>query len=97
LPSIEGSVNRLTREAANFTQSKLEQEGATIRQELDNSLDSDDWMREFPGRDVLKAFVNRHIPGVAYEPFRNLILDKMAQSEYKPDNITQVLQQVLNA
>lgn len=95
IPSIEGSRDRFANEAELLLASdELGDLEATFRTELENALSSDDdWMRVFPGRLILSAFVS-HVPGVSYEAFCNLILDQMVDERHEPEGMRSVLNQV---
>lgn len=60
------------------------------------SLADGSWVRVFPGRDVLKTFVKRHVSGVQYERFRNLILSKMRDQGFQPEGMRVVVHEILN-
>jgi len=36
-------------------------------------------------------------PGVGYEAFRNLVVEKLALSDYRPENMRSVLQSIVDA
>jgi hypothetical protein len=38
-----------------------------------------------------------YLSGVSYEAFRNLVVEKIALSNYRPDNKRQVLQSIVDA
>ena len=96
-PSIEGSVERLVARADDFTSERLATRVDEIRAALLTALETEAWATEFPGRRILRRFVSDHLPGVGYEPFRNLVLDKMALSEERPEGMKQVLDQIAAA
>lgn len=95
LPSIKGSAERLGAVAAEFLESSVLQDlEASYRDELELSLETDKWQTIFPGRLVLNAFVDEHVPGVNYEAFRNLILDQMVDDRYVPQGMEKVLSSI---
>lgn len=59
-------------------------------------FETEKWLAVFPGRRILKRFVNTHL-NVAYEPFRNIILDKIAMSDDRPESMKQILDGILAA
>jgi hypothetical protein len=65
--------------------------------ELEGAIDSGEWIARFPGRKLLKRFVNRHLVEVGYDPFRNVILDQLAMAEHRPHGMQIVLDQILEA
>ncbi|MCW2963252.1 MAG: hypothetical protein JWO17_504 [Actinomycetia bacterium] len=97
LPSITASAGRIAAVVAASTEEALTQRAAEVRSELATALDTDEWTRAFPGRLILKRFVGAHLGGVAYEPFRNVVLDKLAMSEHRPESMKSILDQILAA
>ncbi len=97
LPSIERSYARLDEirtEVAN--EEMLRELQATIRTELEASLEDDSWLRLFPGREILRKFVHEHCRGnVSYNGFVNLILSGMVQSEFRPPSMAATLSRVI--
>ena len=91
LPSIAGSLRRMTELADGFSANFLAQREAEIRATLEAALENDDWRSEFPGRLVLKRFVDQHINGVSYEAFRYLVIDKMVDAGYQPPGMLTVI------
>ena len=71
-----------------------------MRSDLQNHLDNGEWTARFPARPVSKAFCkSEYLEGVAYEPFRNLVLERasMAAEERKPGSADEVLAAILAA
>jgi hypothetical protein len=95
VPSIEGSRDRFATEANLLLDSdELGDLEAAFRTELENALLSDDdWMRVFPGRLILSAFVS-HVSGISHEAFCNLILDQMVDDGHEPEGMRSVLKQI---
>jgi hypothetical protein len=54
-------------------------------------------MSRFPGRVILSDFVSKHVPGISYESFRNLVIDQMIDAEYEPPGMKAVIDAVLAA
>lgn len=97
-PSIEGSAERVEKAAEELLKSgHLEGVAKKITDELQASLSTDEWMSRFPGRVILRAFVTKHVPGVNYESFRNLIIDQMLDDEYEPAGMKAVIDAILAA
>lgn len=60
-------------------------------------LETDDWMRNFRGRDILSRVVDRASGGgLNYTTFRNIIIDKMRSNNFKPEGMAKVLDQILS-
>lgn len=96
-PSLEGSLSRISERGESYVDHKLQFRVDEITEELNEVLENGNWLKRFPGRLVLKRFVNNHLEGVAYEPFRNLVMEKMAASSYRPENMDEVLNAILLA
>ncbi len=65
-----------------------------ITRELEQSLLDDTWKKRIPGRDILKRFINKVRLGVRYEVFRNLIVSRMRDAEFKPPGINDIIQKI---
>jgi hypothetical protein len=96
-PSIEASAQRIHDVSSSYTDEELTKRTERVRDELENALESHEWLATFPGRRILKLFVNAHLNGVAYEPFRNVVLDKIAMSDHRPESMKAVLDKILAA
>jgi AAA domain, putative AbiEii toxin, Type IV TA system len=96
-PSIEASARRVSEVSSSYTTEELTQRAERARGELVKALEGQEWLAAFPGRRILRLFVNTHLDGVAYEPFRNVVLDKLAMAEYRPDSMKRVLDTILAA
>lgn len=66
-----------------------------VETQLLDDLKSGEWKRTFRGRDVLRRFVGRHAEGLKYDLFRNLILARMRDDEFRPSGMKEVLDDVL--
>jgi energy-coupling factor transporter ATP-binding protein EcfA2 len=96
IPSIQGSVKRIGERSAIYTEPYLQAQVNQLRSDFTDDLSSEAWLSRFPGRDILKRFAHIHLSS-DYETFRNVIMDKMALSEYRPITMEQVLNQILAA
>jgi hypothetical protein len=94
LPSISGSLKRLEGLKEKYSDSFLNARESEIRSLLETSLLNGEWRREFPGRLILKRFVGRHVQGVSYEAFRNIIIDKMVDAGYQPSGMSEVITKI---
>jgi len=59
-------------------------------------LGSNEWVKTFRGRDILRRFVGQHGQGLRYEPFRDLIIARMRDADHKPAGMKAVVDQILN-
>jgi hypothetical protein len=96
-PSIEASAQRVSKLSGSYTEEDLNRRAEDVRRDLLAALDDGEWVAAFPGRRILRLFVNTHLKGVAYEPFRNIVLDKLALAEHRPESMKRVLDQILAA
>lgn len=78
-----------------FSASALAQKEEEFRLSTAQDLEGETWMRTFRGRDVLKRFVAAHGAGLAYEPFRELIISRMRDADYQPPGMAQVVNAIL--
>jgi hypothetical protein len=94
MPSIGGSLRRLAEVKDKYSESFLDARQSEVRGLLETALTNGEWRREFPGRLILKRFVGRHVPGVNYEAFRNIVLDKMVDAGYQPSGMKGVIEEI---
>lgn len=93
--SIQGSVKRINDLTTGAASEESLAEFVTQENErLDASFADGSWRATIPGRPILKRFVSRVELGVAYEPFRNLIITRMADDGFEPEGMQQVLRKV---
>jgi hypothetical protein len=96
--SIERSFERLKLAVTGeLTLESLQLREQEIRQKYTESLTNGTWIAEFRGRDILKRFVAKNVQSVSYEIFRNLILSKMQDDEYKPTGMKNVVEPIMAA
>ena len=89
---ISQMSNRLTDD---LDVDKLRSRVNTERAELTESLKTDDWKKYFRGRDILSVFAGRYVPGMRYEYIRDLIISQMSSTNYQPEGMKSVLDQIL--
>lgn len=75
---------------------KLAEVERDMRAEMQRSFVEGTWKRVLPGRDILKQFVNAERISVGYEPFRNLIVGRMAEKNIKPEGMKIVIEQIVS-
>jgi hypothetical protein len=96
--SVSRSISKLTEIAEKeMTKENLQKEEEILRSKYIESLSDGTWVKKFRGRDILKKFVGKHGLSVSYEVFRNLILSKMQDDNYKPTGMAEVITKILNA
>ncbi|MDQ1747363.1 MAG: hypothetical protein QOD07_1626 [Frankiaceae bacterium] len=95
LPSIEGSVQRLAEIHTQLTEPDLSREADEHRARLSASLDDGTWIREFPGRLILRRFCDSvHGGGIDTTLYCNAVLDKMVESNVKPTGMATVITEI---
>jgi ABC-type iron transport system FetAB ATPase subunit len=93
-PSVSASIRRIGEALPLYTRDELRNMGERHLDSLNSSLEDDRWIADFPGREVLKLFVSQHVNGIAYDPFVNLVLGRMAESGVQPDGMKSVLDDI---
>lgn len=71
-----------------------EQENVT-RIRLEQGLADGSWRQTFRGRDILRRFAGRHAPSVSYEAFRNLIISKMRDENFRPRGMERIVNAIM--
>lgn len=95
--SIVKSIQRVRDLAENGLHlANVEKRVRKERQILENSLNTGDWKEHFKGRDILRAFAGKYLPGMRYEYFRDFIISEMATAGYQPEGMKSVLNRILN-
>ena len=95
--SIVKSVQRVRDLADNDLHlTNIEERVKRERQVLENSLLTEDWKEHFKGREILRAFAGKYLPGMRYEYFRDSIISEMATSGHQPEGMKAVFDQILN-
>lgn len=79
---------------SSLSASALKEKESTIKSELEQSFADGSWIKVLPGRDILKRFLDKEKVSLAYEPFRNLIVSKMANCGYKPNGMKVVIDKI---
>lgn len=94
--SVVGSVGRMQKMLSNdLGVDEIRQQVEHAALELEDSLETDRWIEHFRGRDILRAFVGKYIPGMRYEHFRNLVISQMVTASYQPPGMKAVLDQIV--
>jgi hypothetical protein len=94
-PSISASKRRVEAAFTSLDRAYIDSRAEAYQRQLSEALASNLWIKEFPGREVLKRFVADNLNGVNYESFRNLILDKFAAAGKRPPGMQAVIDRIL--
>ena len=99
LPSIRGSYERIDALREDLlSEDRLQQRAEEYSALLRQSLEDDAWLVDFPARLILRRFVDTQLRGAAaYEAFRSLIVDQMADDRYEPEGMREVISLILEA
>jgi len=96
MPSIAASLERISNVGASLTLEDLTERAETYRLTLSASLESDSWLKEFPGRLILRRYAHKQLGGkIDASLFANSVLDKMVEKAKKPDGMRAVLTEIL--
>ncbi len=66
-----------------------------IKNKMATSLKTDEWKKEYRGRNILKIFVSKYGQGINYEHFRNLIVSRMKIAVFRPEGMKDVIDKIL--
>lgn len=61
-----------------------------------SNLADGSWIKTFRGREVLKRFAGKHVTSIPYESFRNLVLSRMQDDNYRPDGMRAVIDRIFS-
>lgn len=94
--AVQRSVDRVSELArGTLTAEALVRREHELRDRLAAETQSDAWRTTFRGREILSKFTGRYVPGMAYEPLRNLIIARMRDLEFEPIGMARVVEKVL--
>jgi hypothetical protein len=95
LPSIKSSIKRVSNAGDYLTLDNLSKREKAHRTVLQNALKSEEWLKEFPGRLVLRRFADEYLSGkIDAQMFSNLVLDKMVERSVKPEPMKVILDKI---
>lgn len=96
--SITRLTNRMNKDVQEkLTIAKLRVQEEKMREEFVNDLSSGEWRKTFRGREILKKFTNQYCNNIPYESFRNLILARMRDNNYRPEGMKTIINKILSA
>lgn len=92
------AMTRLSKVAQeSLTEPVLKEKEELLVVQLQGSLGSDEWRREFRGRDVLRRFVGELRTGINYRMVRDLVISRMADDGFKPDGMKLIVESILRS
>jgi hypothetical protein len=93
---VDGCFQKLKNLSENeLTTSGIVSKSQQIEADLQNSLTDGTWIKKFPGRTVLKNFVESHVD-TSYDAFKMLVISQMRRSSYTPEGMRSVVDLILN-
>lgn len=78
-----------------LSDSALEAKEFAFKTQFDSDMTSGNWRKTLPGREIIKRFVADHV-GIGHIPFRNLILNRMADQKVRPSGMADQLDKILS-
>lgn len=95
--AISKSIARVNASAKNhLAEEEITKQVKKIREEMEQAFITGAWIRDLPGRDILKQFVSLENLPVGHETLRNLILSRMVELGIQPDGMKKVISQIQN-
>ncbi len=96
--AIDKSLERISEvDEDELSEEKLKDMKSELETTLDADLTSGEWRKNFRGREILKSFVTNYCAGIKYEVFRNLIISKMRDQDYRPPDMESIITSILHA
>ncbi len=94
--AIDRSNKRIQeRIAGALSRSELELEQVQYESAYRQALADGSWMAKFRGRDILSRLAGRCAPGMRYEYFRDLIINRMSEASYRPPGMEGIVTKIL--
>lgn len=90
--AVDRSVTRMNVIVqSNLTHERIEEYRDKIQREIEVSFADGSWLTSLPGREILKIYSTRLPISLGYEPFRNLIVNRMAASGIRPEGMREIM------
>ena len=65
-----------------------------IKNDIEASFVDGSWIKNLPGREILKQFIVLEKITVGHETLRNMILSKMVETGYQPDGMKRIIEDI---
>lgn len=95
--SVARSNKKFCEKIAKITAETLTKNQSNIVVELNKALEDGTWQKRFRGRDILRRFAGKVVKGMEYEYFRDLVISRMSERNYKPPGMSTVVEAILAA
>nr|WP_298172122.1 AAA family ATPase [uncultured Pseudomonas sp.] len=92
--AVERSFKRFEKSVSELSEEELISTEKRMRESFDQSFGDGTWLDIIPGREILKQYVSIERVSVNYEVFRNLIVAKMVERNYKPQGMREVIDKI---
>lgn len=94
---IEDTIKEIELKKNNcLSKIELSKKEEAIRIKYESSLLDESWKSFFNGRNILKNFVNKNCKGIHYERFRNLLIAKMKDDNFKPIGMKKIIDEIIS-
>lgn len=94
--AVKRSANRISSAIEGpLSLENLRKEEEKLRAEFSYQLSGDDWRKTFRGRDILRRFAGAFAEKVPYESFRNVIISKMRDANFRPTGMKSVISKIV--
>ena len=95
LPALQASLQRIELIGAEYSIEGLRSRAEAHRAGLRAAIEDESWRSEFPGRDIIRRFVDRNLRSKANATiFTNVVLDKMVEHGIQPSSMKRVLDNI---
>jgi hypothetical protein len=78
-----------------LSEAALVKQEQSFRTEYERCFADGTWKKKLPGREILKRLIDLERITLGYEVFRNLIVTRMAELNYKPDGMRLVIEKIV--
>lgn len=96
MSSVEASLERINVVGTSLTIEEMAKRAEAHRLALSHSLQDGAWIKDFPGREIIRRYIARQLGGkIDYLFFANSVLDKMVEKQAKPVGMHDILNDIL--
>jgi hypothetical protein len=95
--TLQRSVRKINEVVQGLGIEELQRKEQQLHDQFNADLISGEWKSSLPGRAILRGFVGQHVQTISYIPFRNLLLNRMADARFQPAGMAKVVAQIIEA
>ena len=93
--AVERSLERVQKAVEDkLSEDTLLAKETEVRTEIESSFGDGTWKKNLPGREILRQFVSAENIPTNYETFRNLIVTRMVEANFKPDGMRIIIEKI---